>query len=598
MYIYLSHHERDQEIAQHIRDTLRLERFSVWVNHALMSGRPITSTETANAIAEAQGIIAILSPHHQMSVELDRDIRLATEHNIPIFPVLVAGDAQRVVPPSLANHPIIDVRADAADHEGYNQLISLLKRHASQMAQLKHIFISYSRRDSKTMRRLQRDVQRARFPIWVDEQNLRAGKTKNWQQALYDAIEAAGCVLLLMSPDSCVSEWVGNEIAHAEANDIPVVPVLIRGDMETSVPERLELHQHIDLREAVYKPNLAELFASLTEFVVQASEEDFDIFDYLSVPYMLPEFVFNGNKALDQNDLRCTYQDEMVALPPELESIRLVYLEEKRSQARKHGITLDNNQSYSLQSLSVSREQNTRGFRHNIYTLNLCPTDYFHFIFPNLALDEDIDIDGHATTPRQHLNLSHRIVRFENLTHFPIHHKVGTGTIFITQDNQVVISIRSNLQFVVGGTSYHLSAAEGMLRPVDEVDGVPSPFLTVARALEDELGLQADVDYKVEDIRCIGITLDTLRAQPFCMFYVESKAITFKQLKQKWLLDAIDRHENRDIIGRGWNEHIANDLIDEQLTYNGEQIGPSSNHAQIGYKLAALHKFGTGFFEV
>lgn len=599
MYVYLSFHQHNRDTAERIREHLLRERFSVWSEQVLIEGTQRNRYEAIeHAVSDAGCVIALLSPDFKNDEQTALEIKLARAKKVPVVSVMVLGDKVRSIPFALISQDFIDMRGESAYHEGLAQLVLALKGHIEQASVPKHVFISYSHRDQLLMARLQSQLTRARFPVWIDVNNLRAGTTINWERSIQDAIDAAGCLVLLMSPDARASQSVTNEIEYAITHDIPVIPLLIRDEDNLSVPSRLKLYQYIDLRGDLYRINFAAVIASVKNFVMQIDDEDFDIFNYLSVAEILPEYVFTGARALDQSELICTYVNQPVTLPPALEVARVAYMDAKVKNAIEKNQTLDNNLSYSFSGLSVSREQDELGHRHNIYRMSMRPTDYFHFVFPNLALDETITLEGAVTTPRRYLKMDHSALRLENLHTFPIHYKVGTGVIFITSDNQVVISIRSSLQFVVGGTAFHLSGAEGMLRPVDEKDGIPSPFLTASRALKDELGLDPDEDYRMQDLCCIGIMLDTRRAQPFCMFYIESQQITFKELKQKWLLEAVDRHENRDIIGRGWNKQIANDLIDGRLIYNGEEIIPASNHAQIGYKLAVLHKFGASFFKI
>ncbi|MHB8117431.1 MAG: caspase family protein [Methanothrix sp.] len=314
-----------------------------------------------------------------------------------------------------------------------------------------------------------------------------------------------------------------------------------------------------------------------------------------SVNNIFPEYIFLDKNSLTARELQCVYDDVWTPFPANFTAITKKYLEQKKKEAIKAGITFDNNLSYSLYTISVEREQDLSGFRHNRYTLHLRPTDYFSFVFPNLALDEMIEIAGNKTTPRKELGLAHNRIRIENFPDYLCHFHIGCGTVFITSDNKIVISIRSRLEFVAGGDKYHLSAAEGMLRPVDEQNGKISPFFTSMRSLKDELGLEKDVDFLEDDIWCIGIMLDTLRAQPFCIFYAKSALISFDELRAKWQLRAKDKHENRDIIGMKWNEETARILLGGSMDYRNTLVEVASNHAQTGFMLAALHEFGMEF---
>jgi len=317
----------------------------------------------------------------------------------------------------------------------------------------------------------------------------------------------------------------------------------------------------------------------------------------LTIPHIIPEYLFLKDNAVTQEDIYCVFEDIPTPLLPDLISVKQEYISQKEEEARINGFTFDNNQSYSLFSFSTERHQGRFGQRQNRYVIHLRPTEFFNFVFPNLALDETINLDGSITTPREVLGLGEGKIRIENLKDFACDYKIGTGTIFITSDRKITVSLRARSQFIVGGTKYHLSTAEGMLRPVDEEDGQISPFFTSIRSLSDELGIEADSDYKSDDIRCIGLFLDTFRAQPFFIFYVKSSQITFNELKDKWRFFAKDRHENRDIIGLDWNLSTAKLLVKGHLNYTGSEITVASNHAQTGFMVASLHEFGRTFMQ-
>ncbi len=242
----------------------------------------------------------------------------------------------------------------------------------------------------------------------------------------------------------------------------------------------------------------------------------------------------------------------------------------------------------------MTRAQREQGARHRVYNLTTRPTDFYSFVFPNLALDEPIQVEGRETTARAALGLSPEQLHIDNLPNLACHFRIGVGAVLITSDNQVVVSIRSQHQLIAGGMRYHLSAAVGMLRPVDERDGEPSPFLTCTRALKDELGLRDGEHFDMEaDVRCIAIGMDVLRAQPYFLFFVRTPSTPFMSIRKQWQLEAEDRHENRDVVGLPWTAEVARSLAAGELRYRSDTVGAASNHARFGYTIAALHQFGT-----
>jgi hypothetical protein len=616
--IYLSYALADEQIVRDLYQHLEIKGFTLLSRSAFAGDEEETFEDKLEvAIRSANGVIIALTPRYASDGQdwvKTFEISQALQEKKEIIPVLMDGDRSTSVPLRLSDWlSIIDL---TQDHDGFKKLLEQLYRVAGVDAvdlsdhetvifatsstdnpirpNENYVFISYSRQNSRILRQVVRDLRQARFEVWFDER-MEAG-TPNWEHDLQKAIDSCGCILLLMSEGAKKSEWVTKEIHYAQSIGKYIIPVLIKDDIQTAIPNKVATYQLIDLRSEQYRGNFPTLINELAKHVTQHDpDEQYNLVDYLEIPDIRVEYPLVGAKALSKDELLCDYVDAPVELPPMLEQQRQRYIEQITAKARENAQTLDNNLSYSAHGLSISRDQNALGFRQNIYTLHLRPTDYFHFIFPNLVLDNPIKVANETTTPREVLGIEKDQLRFDQLTQFQCHFKVGVDTIFITSDNQIVVSIRSNLQFVVGGAAYHLSAAEGMLRPVDQIEGKPSPFSTSIRSLQDELGLIAGVDYDPDDLRCIAIAMDTLRAQPVCMFYIRSRSITFKDLKQKWQLEAVDKHENSDIIGRGWNTETARLLIDGQLDYKGALIRWSSNHAQLGYRIAALHEFGMAF---
>ena len=97
-----------------------------------------------------------------------------------------------------------------------------------------NVFLSYSRRDEATMRRLRADLEAADLTVWTDE-GLVPGEP-SWQQAIEEAIEAAGCLVVILSPPAKDSKWVRRELEYADAQGLTIIPALASGESEESVP--------------------------------------------------------------------------------------------------------------------------------------------------------------------------------------------------------------------------------------------------------------------------------------------------------------------------------------------------------------------------
>lgn len=125
-----------------------------------------------------------------------------------------------------------------------------------------HVFLSYSRKDEQTMRRITDHLRGNGLRVWVDEDDLALG-TKSWRRTVQKAIEEAGCLAVLLSPDSKESDWVEAELDYAETHGKTIYPILVRGDKASSAPFGYTLAQWIDLVSKEYDTELQRLINSI-----------------------------------------------------------------------------------------------------------------------------------------------------------------------------------------------------------------------------------------------------------------------------------------------------------------------------------------------
>jgi hypothetical protein len=123
---------------------------------------------------------------------------------------------------------------------------------------LPFVFLSYSRRNARIMRRLRADLTAAGFTVWTDE-NLQPG-TPQWMSAIETAIRSAMCAIVLLTPDAKKSEWVEKELATAKIHHKEIIPLLALGNEQTAVPLLLSSTQYLDIRsDADYRRALRSL---------------------------------------------------------------------------------------------------------------------------------------------------------------------------------------------------------------------------------------------------------------------------------------------------------------------------------------------------
>lgn len=111
---------------------------------------------------------------------------------------------------------------------------------------MKHLFLSYSRKDTDVMHRVRDTLRAEGFAVWTDEK-LTPG-TSQWSREIQNAIATSGAIVVLLSPDSNASEWVANEIGYAKSHKLDIFPILVRGEEHESVPIELIRVQRVDIR--------------------------------------------------------------------------------------------------------------------------------------------------------------------------------------------------------------------------------------------------------------------------------------------------------------------------------------------------------------
>ncbi len=135
------------------------------------------------------------------------------------------------------------------------------------------VFMSYSRRDKAVMRIARDALVAAGYTVWSDE-SLEPG-SPSWKNDVQQAIEGAGCVVAILSPDAKESEWVSEELNYARIHKRRMFTVLVRGDESNAIPFGLTGVQWVDMRldydegmkELMQQSALEQLIAAVREYL-------------------------------------------------------------------------------------------------------------------------------------------------------------------------------------------------------------------------------------------------------------------------------------------------------------------------------------------
>ena len=86
------------------------------------------------------------------------------------------------------------------------------------------VFISYSRKDLEFVDRLANDLKATGFEVWYDLSGLEPGS--RWRQEIQKAIQESQFFLVVLSPNSIISDWVEREFLFASDQDKKIIPLL------------------------------------------------------------------------------------------------------------------------------------------------------------------------------------------------------------------------------------------------------------------------------------------------------------------------------------------------------------------------------------
>lgn len=120
------------------------------------------------------------------------------------------------------------------------------------------IFISYSRKDIAFVRQLAGDLEKAGYDVWWDLTDLRGGD--DWPRVIPAAIESSQYVIVVLSPNSAISDWVAKEYTQALDLRKKIIPIMLA---PSRVPFALNTINYVNFVSGEYVDNLNNLLAAL-----------------------------------------------------------------------------------------------------------------------------------------------------------------------------------------------------------------------------------------------------------------------------------------------------------------------------------------------
>jgi len=422
------------------------------------------------------------------------------------------------------------------------------------------VFVSFAHADADKAEIVVRFLENRGLTVWWDRRN--EGGTR-FRQEIERELEVARCVVVLWSRASRESDFVLDEATRGKERGV-LVPVLVE-DVAPALGFGPITHVRLlPWREAVDGPPMESMHSAVRKVLARSSGSPEDVLGACRIDRVQLGQAFLDSP-LPEARLTATYRREWIEWPSQHRVLFESLLAERQARAEEDGETLDNNGGYSLRWVRPQRDQDGDNPRVNGFDLLLYPSDYFHFVVPNTLLDRRVLVPP-ADEPRplrEIIGLEEDRLSLDTLRDLPYHFRIGTGTLIETADGYWILTVRSRTQLVAKGggkaNRVHVSAAEGMLRgratlePTVDVNasGMPTPFQTAVRALEDELALRCGdkgTDYSRSSLKLLGYFLDKERAQPFFIFLLRDSNLTRDAVFRRWNAIPPDRHENRALF--------------------------------------------------
>ncbi len=92
---------------------------------------------------------------------------------------------------------------------------------------MRHVFISYSTKNTKTAKRICAALERDGRKCWIAPRDISPGR--DWAESIVAAIKGSQLMIAVVSKDACDSEDMARELHRAAANRVPILPARLDG---------------------------------------------------------------------------------------------------------------------------------------------------------------------------------------------------------------------------------------------------------------------------------------------------------------------------------------------------------------------------------
>lgn len=227
--IFLSYTPSD--VVTMLRVTGRLEQlgYRVWVHEASTNN---WRADDQNALDGAACVVVIASLAATHATWLWALVSSANEQAITVMLVLAEGQARTTIPAPYRSLPVYDLSTHDANLPALEAAIAAqlgLPTPApisTAPATTLRVFISYASQDRAFADAIKGYLTPHAVDVFIDYEGLRGGQDFSTQ--LRQELDSSDALVLVVTPESAASRWVGNEVYYAYDTNKPIIPVVVR----------------------------------------------------------------------------------------------------------------------------------------------------------------------------------------------------------------------------------------------------------------------------------------------------------------------------------------------------------------------------------
>ena len=125
----------------------------------------------------------------------------------------------------------------------------------------RNIFLSYSRKDKDFAKKVAEDLEEAGHDVWWDITDIDGGD--RWAKEIQEGLNQSQILVLIVSSNSVVSEWVEKEFLYASSRNMKIVPLIYE---HCDLPIWLLNLQYIDISGENYDINFQQILEACEKF--------------------------------------------------------------------------------------------------------------------------------------------------------------------------------------------------------------------------------------------------------------------------------------------------------------------------------------------